>query len=214
MAAAAAAREEDDGARRFCAHCEKQVPEKNYDLHFAHCSKNLQRCGECGEMVAASRSQEHFDDVHAQVLCSLCGASVTRLRLQSHEAQECPERMVECPFCDFPVAARHSADHIDVCGSRTEWCAQCARYVRRRDWPTHDLQAHRGNGSGAMYNTSSSPAKQAGPGPGPQPRARNVHEARRRSQEQPEHSAFPWRGVYITLAVAVVVSSFLLQRPR
>ena len=39
----------------------------NFDLHAAHCKRNLERCNLCGEMVAKTRAEEHYDDVHAPV---------------------------------------------------------------------------------------------------------------------------------------------------
>eukprot|EP00250_Pteridium_aquilinum_P002976 c13270_g1_i1 orf=372-989(-) len=131
----------------YCAHCERQVPSANFNLHAAHCKRNLERCNLCGEMVAKTRADEHYDDVHAPVKCSLCDEAIERELLILHQNEKCPQRMLECSFCDFPVAAIDLDAHTDHCGNRTEMCIPCNKYVRLREKFTHDLQYHDENGN-------------------------------------------------------------------
>ncbi|KAL2634561.1 hypothetical protein R1flu_006040 [Riccia fluitans] len=126
----------------FCAHCEREIPSSNYDLHSAHCKRNLERCPECQEMVPRMRAGEHYNEYHAPAVCQLCGTKVNREHLTTHEQEKCPRRMVECEYCDFPVEAAHLPAHSDVCGSRTEMCIPCGKYVRLREKYVHDVQFH------------------------------------------------------------------------
>lgn len=133
---------EDSSSTSHCAHCERQVPSTNFDLHAVHCKRNLERCNICREMVAKSRAEEHYNDVHAPVRCSQCDQSMERELLILHKNEKCPQRMVECSFCDFPVAAIDLDAHADHCGNRTEMCIPCGKYVRLRERFAHDLQYH------------------------------------------------------------------------
>lgn len=46
---------------------DRAIPSSNIDLHFAHCSRNLERCKVCGDMVPKKRAEEHFLNTHAPV---------------------------------------------------------------------------------------------------------------------------------------------------
>lgn len=46
---------------------ERDVPTANFNLHSLHCKRNLERCSVCGEMVARTCADEHFNELHALV---------------------------------------------------------------------------------------------------------------------------------------------------
>lgn len=46
---------------------EREVPTSNIDLHYAHCSRNLQKCTICGEMVPKKHADMHYTETHAPV---------------------------------------------------------------------------------------------------------------------------------------------------
>ncbi|KAJ7532084.1 hypothetical protein O6H91_14G071400 [Diphasiastrum complanatum] len=77
--------------------------------------------------------------------CSLCGAKMERVMIMSHEHDKCPQRLLACVYCEFPVAAADLETHSNVCGSRTELCIPCGKYVRLRERIGHDLQYHSQN---------------------------------------------------------------------
>ncbi|BBN05527.1 hypothetical protein MPTK1_3g13880 [Marchantia polymorpha subsp. ruderalis] len=151
----------------FCAHCERDIPSSNYDLHSAHCKRNLERCRECQEMVPRMRADEHYNEYHAPAVCRLCGTKVSREHLSVHEQENCPRRMVECQYCDFPVEAAYLSAHSDVCGSRTEMCIPCGKYVRLREKNVHDVQFHGESGEAGIstreYNLPRSSGSSAVP---------------------------------------------------
>ncbi|KAL0911853.1 hypothetical protein M5K25_017780 [Dendrobium thyrsiflorum] len=54
-----------DSITTICSHCEKGIPTINIQLHEAHCSRNLQKCSICGEIVPIKHAEEHFKESHA-----------------------------------------------------------------------------------------------------------------------------------------------------
>ncbi|XP_057819800.2 uncharacterized protein LOC131032764 isoform X2 [Cryptomeria japonica] len=129
----------------LCNHCERNVPASNFDLHHAHCIRNLERCTVCGDMIPKSRAKEHYQDTHAPVACSKCGDSIERELLLIHERDKCLQRIVVCGYCDFPLPAVELNTHLEICGNRTELCHPCGKYVRLCEKLAHDLQFHEEN---------------------------------------------------------------------
>ncbi|KAK4390111.1 hypothetical protein Sango_2074400 [Sesamum angolense] len=77
----------DDHATSICSHCGRAIPSSNIDLHFAHCSRNLEKCKVCGDMVPKKFVEEHFLGTHAQVSCSLCSETMDRSILDVHKRE-------------------------------------------------------------------------------------------------------------------------------
>ncbi|XP_065881104.1 uncharacterized protein [Euphorbia lathyris] len=121
----------------LCSHCDRAIPSSNIDLHFAHCSRNLEKCKTCGDMVPRMHSDEHFFNVHAPVSCSLCSETMEREVLAVHKGENCPQRIVTCNYCEFPLPAIDLAEHQEVCGNRTDRCLNCNKYVRLREFNSH-----------------------------------------------------------------------------
>ena len=42
-----------------------------------------------------------------------------------------------CQFCELPIQDAEVTDHVAFCGSRTDQCAICSRYVRKMDMEVH-----------------------------------------------------------------------------
>ncbi|KAJ4742566.1 TRAF type zinc finger domain containing 1 [Rhynchospora pubera] len=116
-----------------CAHCQRDIPSSNFDLHFAHCSRNLEKCVHCGEMVPRKLVGDHYNETHAPVTCSLCSETVEREAWSLHKSDNCPKRMVTCKYCELPLPALDIIEHEDVCGNRTDYCGTCRKYVRLRE---------------------------------------------------------------------------------
>ncbi|KAL5559918.1 hypothetical protein UlMin_036129 [Ulmus minor] len=127
-------------AKSICSHCERSIPSSNIDLHFVHCSRNLERCKVCGDMVPKKHAEEHYLNTHAPVACSLCSESMEREVLAIHKGENCPQRIVTCEFCEFPLPAVDLAEHQEVCGNRTELCHLCHKYIRLRERYNHDIR--------------------------------------------------------------------------
>ena len=46
-----------------------------------------------------------------QVACSLCSETMERQILAIHRGENCPQRIVTCEFCEFPLPAIDLAEH-------------------------------------------------------------------------------------------------------
>ncbi|KAL6493156.1 hypothetical protein OROGR_032915 [Orobanche gracilis] len=55
----------DEQTTSICSHCDRSIPSSNIDLHFAHCSRNLEKCEICGDMVPKILAEKHFRSTHA-----------------------------------------------------------------------------------------------------------------------------------------------------
>ncbi|KAK9743468.1 hypothetical protein RND81_03G241400 [Saponaria officinalis] len=122
----------------ICGHCNRPIPSANIDLHFVHCSRNLEKCKLCGEMVPTKHAEDHYLNIHAPVACSLCTETMERDILDMHKGERCPQRIITCEFCEFPLPAIDLVEHQEVCGNRTERCHRCSRYIRLRDNYVHE----------------------------------------------------------------------------
>ncbi|BAT03017.1 uncharacterized protein [Oryza sativa Japonica Group] len=142
MAAAAADSADPVITTATCAHCHREIPSPNIALHSAHCARNLQKCEHCGYMVPKKLMDEHYDENHAPMICSLCQKTVQRELWDLHKGLQCPQRMLACQYCDFELPAADIYEHQDVCGNRTEYCQPCRKYVRLREQIGHDIQFH------------------------------------------------------------------------
>lgn len=121
-----------------CDHCGKEVPASNLDLHAAHCARNLEKCSICGETVPRTKAEEHYQETHAPVACAKCGEQLPREDVEKHSASKCPQRLLPCTYCECPLAAVDLPEHEDMCGSRTDWCDACSKYVLRRERMAHE----------------------------------------------------------------------------
>ena len=65
------------------------------------------------------------------------------------------ERRECCHFCELELPWKQLDEHQLVCGSRTELCRDCGRYVTLRDQAKHGLTcSDTVNGSGPPQTTS------------------------------------------------------------
>ncbi|KAG4954870.1 hypothetical protein AAZX31_14G169300 [Glycine max] len=184
----------------ICTHCDRAIPAANIDLHYAHCSRKLEKCKVCGDMVPRKNAEDHYLSTHAPVSCSLCSETMERDILDIHKGENCPQRIVTCQFCEFPLPAIDLAEHQEVCGNRTELCHLCNKYVRLRERFSHEARC---NGiQDSSVGTS-----------------RNVREAEReqgaRRRPLPPQNDFSTKRLLFTIAItgiAVILGSFFLQR--
>ncbi|CAM0873246.1 unnamed protein product [Alopecurus aequalis] len=187
-------------ATSTCAHCQREIPSSNIDLHSVHCARNLQKCEHCGEMVARKLMEEHYDEYHAPVNCSLCKETLQREILDLHKSEQCTQRMVACTYCEYELPAVDLHEHQDVCGNRTELCQTCKKYVRLREWIGHEMQCHV-NSNGSAQSSRTIPEREVRPPPPVRP-ARPVHGAQHKR-------------LLFTIAatgIAVMIGSILFQR--
>ncbi|XP_028320819.1 XIAP-associated factor 1-like isoform X2 [Gouania willdenowi] len=129
---------EKNGTVHTCSWCHKDVAEENFALHEMHCSRFLSLCPDCGETVPSEQVEQHREEQHTQVRCSQCSQKMERCHLEDHEENECVERLQSCSFCELELPWKQLDEHCLACGSRTERCLDCGRYVKLCDQPQHD----------------------------------------------------------------------------
>ncbi|GER54092.1 TRAF-type zinc finger domain-containing protein, partial [Striga asiatica] len=76
----------------FIVWSDRAIPSSNFDLHTAHCSRNLEKCKVCGDMIPKKSAEEHFLSTHAPEVYRLaflraCGPTKTPLTLRSQDFQ-------------------------------------------------------------------------------------------------------------------------------
>ena len=122
----------------ICENCNRRVPSENYEMHFVHCKRNLKLCSLCGEAIQRSKEKEHFEENHVEINCVQCGQKTTRSEEGNHLAYECGKRPINCHYCELRLPRERMSEHQEFCGSRTEFCHKCSRYVLVRDFMDHD----------------------------------------------------------------------------
>ncbi|CAB1348685.1 unnamed protein product [Coregonus sp. 'balchen'] len=122
---------------RVCDQCHKEVAVSNFALHESHCQRFLSLCPDCDEPVPRELLEQHHQDQHSQVKCTKCNKKVERCQLLDHESDECKAKLQCCEFCQLELPLSAMAEHSVACGSRTERCSDCGRYVTLRDQPEH-----------------------------------------------------------------------------
>mmetsp|Transcript_6768 Transcript_6768/g.12079 ORF Transcript_6768/g.12079 Transcript_6768/m.12079 type:complete len:241 (+) Transcript_6768:2934-3656(+) len=116
----------------LCSNCDKEIPQETYELHRIHCERNFTKC-DCGATVQRSQLEAHRATEHAEVKCQNCEYSAPKF-LYSHECLMGP---VVCRFCEAHLPQSHYRDHLYHCGSRTEVCPKCMKYIPLRDYAYH-----------------------------------------------------------------------------
>lgn len=53
-------------------------------MHEVHCRRHLKLCEHCQEPVPRTEMEQHFNDVHAKVACTLCKVEVEKEQLDIH----------------------------------------------------------------------------------------------------------------------------------
>ncbi|XP_051124625.1 uncharacterized protein LOC127246980 [Andrographis paniculata] len=190
----------DDQTTSVCRNCDREIPSSNFDLHVAHCSRNLERCKVCGDMVPKKSAEEHFLSTHAPVSCSLCSETMDRDILDVHKGENCPQRIVTCEYCEFPLPAIDLLEHQEVCGNRTELCQMCHKYVRLRERYGHESRCS------SVVNNVAESSRNARP-------PERARDAPRRQPPPPRD--FSSRRLMFTIAItgiAVLLGSLFFQR--
>ncbi|XP_068441529.1 XIAP-associated factor 1 [Clinocottus analis] len=150
-------------ATRSCGTCHKDVAEANFSLHETHCRRFLCLCPDCDEPVPREQLDQHREEQHTEVRCSKCHLKMERRHLVDHESDQCEERLQSCCYCELELPRKDLDEHQLVCGSRTELCRDCGRYVTLRDRPGHAAAAcSPASGAGGATGDSAPPPQTAG----------------------------------------------------
>lgn len=115
--------------------------------------------------------------------------------------------LVECEYCDLPVAMIQLENHSLDCGSRTDVCEVCLHYVRLRDMKRHrDSNCSIASTGSAMRAADADETE-------PLISNRSRHQTTMASREQ-EESAWATPVAYAVGAAAAAAAMSLLMRRR
>ncbi|NXT36362.1 TRAD1 protein, partial [Pelecanoides urinatrix] len=114
----------------------KDIPLANFIMHEIHCSRNIEVCRYCSELIPKSEIKNHIESEHVQVTCK-CRKKIEKCLLKDHEASACPLRPAVCQYCDIQLAFNKLQDHEIYCGARTERCGGCSRNILVKDLKEH-----------------------------------------------------------------------------
>lgn len=89
--------------------------------------------------------------------CSVVSYNVLYELCPVFQSDECVERLQSCQFCEVELPWKDLEEHQLACGSRTELCLDCGRYVTLRDQPEHDSTCSATDNSSGPRQTTSKP---------------------------------------------------------
>ncbi|NXY90385.1 XAF1 factor, partial [Alcedo cyanopectus] len=115
----------------------RDVSAANFSLHEAHCLRFLALCPVCGEQVPQKNMKDHQTEAHKQVRCNLCHQSMQQYQLEHHETKECHKRAMKCKICELEMPFDQLEEHLNTCGSRTERCWDCNKFIMYKDQKKH-----------------------------------------------------------------------------
>ncbi|KAM6403792.1 TRAF-type zinc finger domain-containing protein 1 [Rhynochetos jubatus] len=121
---------------RLCGNCKKDIPVANFIVHEIHCSRNIEVCRYCSELIPKSEMKNHIESEHVQVTCK-CRMKMEKCLLKDHEESACPLRPAVCQYCGIQLAFNKLQDHEVYCGARTETCGECGRNILVKDLKEH-----------------------------------------------------------------------------
>lgn len=119
-----------------CENCKKHIPTSTYEMHSLFCLRNNMLCEICGQLIRKSEKQAHHDEFHKEMKCN-CGKMVEFYLLAEHKMTECPHRIVKCKYCMLNMKFKDLSQHEQACGTRTEKCEKCNRYIMISELENH-----------------------------------------------------------------------------
>lgn len=88
------------------------------------CPNENKGCDFSGKLRQVLRHYERCE-MKGKVRCSLCGDAYAMKVIAEHMQNDCPQRLVECTFCDTDVAACEKRKHEANCDQRPGTCKYC-----------------------------------------------------------------------------------------
>lgn len=119
-----------------CTNCKKGIPKNSIVTHEVFCKRHNVVCEQCENVIRASDRVAHEEEVHRRVNC-VCGDSLEIRFLALHKLQECLHRPHACKYCKLKKKLVDLPDHQEYCGSRTEKCSKCQKFVSIKDYQFH-----------------------------------------------------------------------------
>ena len=107
---------------------------QSFVLHEIHCQRNFYRCT-CGEFLKKSDKVEHEAAAHKSEQCQHCRMTAPAYEMAKHKCQKLPK---PCQFCNAEIIFDEFVEHVKVCGSRTQQCPICKKYIQAWTYDSHE----------------------------------------------------------------------------
>jgi len=121
---------------KTCDNCRRKIPIASYNMHIMSCARMNYFCTSCNVAVLKARKEEHNKTTHEIVTCE-CGAPMEIQFFNDHKLNDCPNRMVDCLYCENTLPFHKRAEHESKCGDLTDLCAVCSLRIQRRVKVSH-----------------------------------------------------------------------------
>ena len=118
----------------YCPPSKKTVAEQSYMLHEVHCQRNFYRCATCGATMDKRQQEEHNSTAHVSTPCPHCDEVLPAYKLPTHKCRKAPRA---CTFCQAQIAYEDYVDHVKECGSRTQQCPICHKFIQSWEFEKH-----------------------------------------------------------------------------
>lgn len=116
---------------QICDNCHQRIPKSSFVTHSLSCSRINWYCNSCGSVIQKSQQQTHIQEKHSKITCE-CGIEIEKIFLENHKKNDCPKRLVHCDYCSLQIAYIEKYQHQIRCGSQTEKCINCNRYIKKK----------------------------------------------------------------------------------
>ncbi|GBN22351.1 TRAF-type zinc finger domain-containing protein 1 [Araneus ventricosus] len=100
-----------------CEYCELEVPLDNLSEHSAVCGSRTKQCRKCNKHVMIKDLEIHHTNCSRRDICARV--------------------LVPCEYCELEIPLGILLEHSAACGSRTEQCSRCNKYVVIKDLENH-----------------------------------------------------------------------------
>merc|ERR1712129_540967 len=117
-----------------CKYCElTNIPFLEFAEHESQCKESTVACEVCGEEYI--RKNKHLHTCGS--LCVLCGDRVNVKDKLLHLLTDCRERRAVCNYCGIFRKCVDMEEHRQFCGSRSEQCEVCNKFVSIANMEAH-----------------------------------------------------------------------------
>ncbi|GBM20045.1 hypothetical protein AVEN_77957-2 [Araneus ventricosus] len=130
-----------------CFLCTELVMVKDRDTHFVTCGKGLNfnesiSCDYCGGSFNNSSIGKHIELCRSRAeKCNECNNYIERKDMEFH-LMMCKQKRLSrlefpCQYCGELYSSVFLRDHSDKCGTRTQKCEKCDKYIALKNMETH-----------------------------------------------------------------------------
>jgi len=121
----------------LCPNCGKYISNVSFNIHKMRCARFNVRCPICNQSVPRTSLEAHNKENHVPIPCEQCGASFLPADMAKHKANDCPDVLVPCKYCQLNVLRKKLREHENICGSKSTNCPICGASVAKNMLDQH-----------------------------------------------------------------------------